>query len=168
MEYVILQPLQTSNEKSNISLIQRKFEITPEEEALILHEAAGPYAGFIIKKMMPLYMQHRMINFDKSDLAFKLKVFVKHATKPEMQEELRTLQFWFTTSSEKERMNFSNSFFHNLFKGDEFPRDYFNFLLKCMQIFKALKGIGMLQVEIEQIGQPQPLTSQCKSMFFFA
>ena len=86
MEYIILQPLQTNNEKLNISIIQRKHEISKEEENLILHEAGGAFAGFIIKKMMPIHLQQRLLNFDKSDLAFKLNVFMKHATKPEMQQ----------------------------------------------------------------------------------
>ena len=58
-------------------------------------------------------------------------------------------------------MNYSNSFFYNLFKGDNFPKDYFNFLLKVMQIFKALKPIMQLKVEIEQIGVAENMGSQC-------
>jgi hypothetical protein len=163
MEYILLQPLQTKSEKLNVSVIERKYELSKEEEGLILHEAGGPFAGFIVKKMMPIAMQQtRLVNPDKSDLSFKLKVYMRHASRPEMQQEQRTLQFWFSTESERERMNYSNSFFHNLFKGENFPKDYFNFLLKVMQIFKALKPIVQLRVEIEQVGQAQPLNSKCK------
>ena len=86
MEYIILQPLQTNNEKLNVSIVQRKAELTREEESLILHEAEGPFAGFIIKKMMPIELQQRLLSFDKSDLSFKLNMFMKHATRPEMQQ----------------------------------------------------------------------------------
>jgi hypothetical protein len=163
MEYILLQPLQTNSDKLNVSVIERKFELSKEEESLILHEAGGPFAGFIVKKMMPVSMQQRLlINQTKSDLSFKLNVYVKHASKPEMQQEQRTLQFWFSPITENERLNYSNSFFHNLFKGDNFPKDYFNFLLKVMQIFKALKPIMQLRVEIEKVVQSQPLSSKCK------
>lgn len=185
MEFIILQPLQTNKKDLNTSLIQRKFEITPEEESLILHEAGGPYSGFVVKKIIPLGSQQQALNLDKCDLSFKLNVFMKHATLPEMQQvfeenlfhnkfiqfylikkktvkEQRVLQFWFSTDSAKDRMTCSNSFFHNLFKGDNFPKDYFMFLLKIMQIFKVLKPIRQLKIEIEKVGSPQPLGSQCK------
>lgn len=61
-------------------------------------------------------------------------------------------------------MTCSNSFFHNLFKGDNFPKDYFMFLLKVMQIFKALKSISQLKIDFEKIGLPQPI--QATSMKF--
>ena len=64
-------------------------------------------------------------------------------------------------------MTCSNSFFHNLFKGDNFPKDYFMFLLKVMQIFKALKPISLLKIEIEKIGAPQPLSTPSKLLVFF-
>jgi hypothetical protein len=59
-------------------------------------------------------------------------------------------------------MTCSNSFFHNLFKGDNFPKDYFMFLLRVMQIFKALKSLGQLKIEIEKIGPAQPVNSPSK------
>ena len=51
----------------------------------------------------------------------------------------------------------TTSFFHNLYKGDGFPKDYFEFLLKVMQIFKALKQVRQLKIEILQIGDAQPV-----------
>jgi hypothetical protein len=56
-------------------------------------------------------------------------------------------------------MTYSNSFFHNLFKGDNFPKDYFMFLLKVMQIFKALKAISQLKIEFIKVGSPQPIAA---------
>lgn len=165
MEYIILQPLQTNNDKLNVSIIQRKQEITAEEESLILHEAGGPFAGFIIKKMLPVSLQARYLgNFEQSDLSFKLNTFMKHATKTnEYTHEQRTLQFWFAPVTERDRMNYSNSFFHNLFKGDNFPKDYFNFLLRVMQIFKALKPIMQLRVEIENLGSSESILNGSQS-----
>ena len=72
------------------------------------------------------------------------------------------IEFWFSTQSESERMTCSNSFFHNLFKGDNFPKDYFMFLLRVMQIFKALKSLGQLKIEIEKISPAQPVNSPSK------
>lgn len=153
MEFILLQPLQTEDtDRLNVSLIERKKELTAEEEALIIHEASGPYSGFIIKKVLPFNVQ-----LEKCHLSFKLKVYMRQSGQKNMQHEQRTLQFWFSTQSQKDRMTCSNSFFHNLFKGDNFPKDYFMFLLRVMQIFKALKPISLLKIDIEKIGAPQPL-----------
>jgi hypothetical protein len=135
MEYIILQPIQTNNEKLNVSIIERKYQLSREEESLILHEAGGPFAGFIIKKMIPNSMHIKTVDTEKAHLYFKLNVYVKHANKPDIQQEQRTIQFWFSTESSNQRLTYSNSFFHNLFKGDNFPRDYFNFLLKGGSFF---------------------------------
>lgn len=85
-----------------------------------------------------------------------------------LKKEQRVLQFWFSTQSQSDRMTWSNSFFHNLLKGD-FPKDYFMFLLKIMQIVKGLKGISHLKIEIEKLGIPQPVEIKCKfsNMFMF-
>lgn len=157
MEYIILQPLQAKFDNLNVSLIERKYSITADEEKLILHEAGGPFSGFIVKKVLPIAMQP--VNQKKSDVSFKLNVFMRHSNHSEMQQEQRTIEFWFATQSESERMTCSNSFFHNLFKGDNFPKDYFMFLLRVMQIFKALKSLSQLKIEIEKIGTPKPLDS---------
>jgi hypothetical protein len=161
MEFILLQPLQTDHpDRLNVSLIERKTSLTIEEEKLIIHEAGGPYAGFIIKKILPFNVE-----LEKCHLSFKLKVYVQDKTgsksgQTNMQHEQRTLRFWFSTESLKDRMTCSNSFFHNLFKGENFPKDYFAFLLKVMQIFKALKPISLLKIDIEKLGSPQPLKKQ--------
>ena len=85
-----------------------------------------------------------------------------------IKKEARIIEFWFSTQSESERMTCSNSFFHNLFKGDNFPKDYFMFLLRVMQIFKALKSLSQLKIEIEKIGQPKPLNSPSKSNYLYS
>ena len=64
-------------------------------------------------------------------------------------------------------MTYSNSFFHNLFKGDNFPKDYFMFLLKVMQIFKALKAIAQLKIEFIKVGGPQPITAPSNQLVAF-
>lgn len=71
------------------------------------------------------------------------------------------LEFWFATPSHADRMTCSNSFFHNLLKGD-FPKDYFLFLLKIMQIVKGLKGISRLKIEIEKLGDPSSIETRCQ------
>jgi hypothetical protein len=168
MEYILLQPLQTNNPSLNVSLVERKYELTTDEKKLILHEASGAYSGFVVKKILPLHLQTQSMRDKKCDLTFKLNVYMKNTSRSEMQHEVRTIQFWFATNSEKERMTYSNSFFHNLFKGDNFPKDYFMFLLRIMQIFKALKAIQQLKIEIEQTGQTQPPSSPSKYSFLFS
>lgn len=86
MEYIILQPLATNNQDLNVSLIERKATITQEEENLILHEADGAYSGFIVKKMLPAHLQTFEMRNENGDVSFKLNVFMKHATNPEMQQ----------------------------------------------------------------------------------
>lgn len=83
MEFIILQPLQTNNANLNTSLIERKSQLTQDEENLILHEAGGPFSGFIVKKIQPLDFQQFS---DKSDLSFKLNVYMKHTVLPGMQQ----------------------------------------------------------------------------------
>lgn len=86
MEYIILQPLESAEASKNISLVERKNEITEYEQSLILHESGGPFAGFIVKKAMPLNVQTRLIQLTKCDLSFKLKVLMKNANQPMFQE----------------------------------------------------------------------------------
>ena len=88
MEYIILQPLQTKSDKLNVSIIERKINISPEEEKLILHEAGGAYSGFIVKKILPTNNQPSFYTSEKGDSSFKLNVFMRHATNPEMQQVL--------------------------------------------------------------------------------
>ncbi|RMZ95820.1 hypothetical protein BpHYR1_017278 [Brachionus plicatilis] len=163
MEYIVLEPLVSKNTGLNLSIIERKTKITAEEEKLILHEAEGSFTGFIVKKPMPLLIQESLLNFRKSDLSFKLKVLMKHLTLAQEQQEQRVLTFWFINADKKEHLNCSNMFFRNLFKQD-FPRDYFSFLLRIMQIIKVVKSISRVKVEIEKIGSPKPLGSQFLSI----
>ncbi|CAF0740040.1 unnamed protein product [Brachionus calyciflorus] len=160
MEYIVLEPLQCEKQTQNVSIVERKFEITPEEQKLLIHEAEGPFTGFIVKKAIPIHLPKKIQNMNKFDLSFKLKILMKHATLPQVQQEKRELKFWFMTKDEKERIKMANMFFKNLFKGDDFPKDYFLFLLRIMQIVKALKPIARIKIEIEKIGEPQPLGSQ--------
>ena len=166
MDYIVLEPLQSEQSALNVSVIERKFDISPEEHKLLLHEAEGPFAGFIVKKALPIQLQNKLVNLQKSDFSFKLKVLMKHASLPEVQQEQRVFKFWFLTNDEKERVKCSNIFFRNLYKGDDFPKDYFAFLLRCMQIIKALKPIAKIRIEIEKIGDPQPLGFQSKVILF--
>lgn len=162
MEYIVLEPLISKNPSQNQSIIERKTKLTPEEEQLIIHEGEGLFTGFIVKKCpMSLQMQESLLNFRKFDLSFKLKILMKHQSLDQEQQEQRVLKIWFINNDKKEHLNCSNMFFRNLFKQD-FPRDYFSFLLRIMQLIKVFKYITRVKVEIEKIGQPQPLGSQCK------
>lgn len=86
MEYIVLQPLESADPNKNISLIERKNEINEYEQSLILHESGGPFAGFIVKKAMPIQLQARFINLTKSDMSSKIKVLMKNANQPMFQE----------------------------------------------------------------------------------
>ena len=156
MEFILLQPLQTANKNLNVSLIERKYKITSDEESLILHEAdAGPYNGFVIKKILPTHLQQPINAMPSCHLMFKLTAFMRNLAKNEVQREQRTLEFWFGTNVESERFDCSNAFFRSLFETDNFPKDYFMFLLRIMLIVKELKPISSLKVSIEKIGEPQ-------------
>ena len=173
MEFIILQPLQTNSKDLNVSLIQRRHELTADEESSILHEGDGQYEGFVIKKSLPQHMQ-ASLNLAPCHLLCKLKLYMKHATNSETRhvrsqppliatplihpvsglffgvfsfffKERRTLQFWFSASSEKERSDCYNTFLRSLLKPDNFPKDYFTFLLKIMLIFKELKATTSAQ-----------------------
>ena len=93
MEYIILQPLQTKSDKLNVSIIERKTNISLEEEKLILHEAGGTYSGFIVKKILPLNLQSSSFTSEKGDSSFKLNVFMRHSTNPEMQQVILFFKF---------------------------------------------------------------------------
>lgn len=154
MEYILLQPLQTANKNLNVSLIERKYKITSDEEKLILHEADdGAYNGFVVKKLLPLQSQQSIPT--TSHLMFKLTAFMRNVAKNEVQRELRTLEFGFGTNVEREQFDCSNAFFRSLFETDNFPKDYFMFLLRIMLIVKELKPISFLKVSIEKVGEPQ-------------
>jgi hypothetical protein len=42
---------------------------------------------------------------------------------------------------------------------NEFPKDYFTFILLLMQMVKGFKPIDSLKVEIEKTGAPMPIGS---------
>ena len=94
MEFILLQPLQTDDpDRLNVSLIERKRELTDDEEALIIHEAAGPYSGFIIKKILPFNVE-----LEKCHLSFKLKVFMRQSGQTNMQHVTFLSQIYFSIS----------------------------------------------------------------------
>ncbi len=66
----------------NITLIERKTELTLEEENGILHKAGGPYAGFVINKP-PL---HAVEELETCHLSFKLNVYMKHVELEQIQQ----------------------------------------------------------------------------------
>lgn len=82
-------------------------------------------------------------------------------------QEIRILEFWFASTSHSDRMTCSNSFFHNLLKGD-FPKDYFLFLLKIMQIVKGLRGIIRLKIDIERLGDPTSVETRCQCVYILS
>jgi hypothetical protein len=90
MEYILLQPLQTNNPNLNVSLVERRYDLTPEEEAHILHEAGGPFAGFVIKKIIPKHLAPKL---SKCDVSFKLNVFMKHSNHSDMQQVSKFILF---------------------------------------------------------------------------
>ncbi len=75
---------------------------------------------------------------------------------------MRSLKFWFYESSEEEQMGYSHDFFRILFRNDNFPKDYFTFVLRLMQLIKAFTPIKQLKLEIEKVGQPLPVGSTSK------
>lgn len=86
MEYIILQPLESIDINKNISLIERKTDLTEFEQSLVIHESGGPFAGFIVKKSMPIDLQNQVLRLSKSDMTSKIKVLMKSANQPLFQE----------------------------------------------------------------------------------
>jgi hypothetical protein len=56
-------------------------------------------------------------------------------------------------------MSYSHDFFRILFRNDNFPKDYFTFVLRLMQLLKAFTPIRQLKLEIEKVGTPLPVGS---------
>ncbi len=55
-------------------------------------------------------------------------------------------------------MSYSHNFFQILFR-DNFPKDYFTFILRLMQLLRAFSPIKKLKLDIATIGTPLPLGS---------
>lgn len=58
-------------------------------------------------------------------------------------------------------MGYSHNFFQILFR-DNFPKDYFTFILRLMQLLRAFAPIKKIKLEIQTIGTPLPLGSPSK------
>lgn len=150
------------SDKLNVTLIERKLqnELTSEDEASILHRAGGPFTGFIINKLASKEL-NASLSREPCHLSFKLNVYMRRSSNSEIQQETRCLEFWFIPSTEEERMSYSHNFFQILFR-DNFPKDYFTFILRLMQLLRAFSPIKKLKLDIATIGTPLPLGSPIK------
>lgn len=140
-----------------ITLIERKATLTQDEERSVLHAAGGKFAGFVVNNYSP----ERIAAFRAPHFSFKFNVFVRNTASQQMQQETRTIQFIFCDSSEDDRIKYCDEFFRIMFK-NEFPKDYFTFILLLMQMIKGFKPIDSLKVEIEKTGALMPIGSPTK------
>jgi hypothetical protein len=81
MEYIVMTPLLQSK-TLNVTLIERKSEISDDEERGILHKAGGQYTGFIVNKSL----LQPIDELEPCQLSFKLNVYMKHAQLDEIQQ----------------------------------------------------------------------------------
>ncbi|CAF0973880.1 unnamed protein product [Rotaria magnacalcarata] len=144
-EYVVLIPLQKTA-ILNIVLIERRRvgDITDKN---ILHIGSGRNVDFIIyKNSLPVESDN-----EPSQFSSQFKVFMMDKRTQELNQENRILRFWFHSLEQNQCLYDANELIHALFKSDEFPRDYFSFIKRLMELLRMFTRIRKIELEIQTL-----------------
>ncbi|CAF3180281.1 unnamed protein product [Rotaria socialis] len=142
-EYIVLIPLQKTSTINKISIERR--DIVDIKDKNILHIGGGSNVDFIIYKNCPLMQQDNEL----APCSSEFKVFMIDKQTEKLHQENRILHFWFYNLTKQQSIDHTNEFLSRLFKADEFPRDYFSFIKRLMELLRLFSSIRKLQLEIQ-------------------
>ncbi|CAF4221574.1 unnamed protein product [Rotaria socialis] len=144
-EYVVLIPLQKTA-ILNIVLIERR-RVSDITDKNILHIGSGRNVDFIIyKNSLPVQSDN-----EPSQFSSQFKVFMMDKRTQELNQENRILRFWFYSLEQNQCLYDANELLRALFKSDEFPRDYFSFIKRLMELLRMFTRIRKIELEIQTL-----------------
>ena len=132
LEYIVLIPLERTATVNRVSIERRKTIDTTDEN--ILHIGGGPHADLIIYKNNQAGNAHPLLGIEavfslaaqveKEPVHFssQFKVFLTDQKTHQVQQENRTLRFWFFEQEQSTYASETNEFLRALLKAEEFPR----------------------------------------------
>ncbi|CAF0873416.1 unnamed protein product [Adineta steineri] len=146
-EYVVLIPLHKTSTINTVLIERRKVaDITDKN---ILHIGSGRNVDFIIyKNSEPAIRDNEPVQFSS-----QFKVFMTDKQTDEIHQENRTLRLWFYNLTQNQCLSDAHEFIRSLFKSDEFPRDYFSFIKRLMELLRMFTRIRKIELEIQTINQ---------------
>ncbi|CAF1022702.1 unnamed protein product [Rotaria sordida] len=146
-EYVILIPLQKTS-TINIVLIERR-KVNDITDKNILHIGSGRNVDFIIyKNSLPAQPDNEPVQFSS-----QFKVFMIDKKTQELHQENRILRLWFYSLTQNQCLYDANELIRLLFKSDEFPRDYFSFIKRLMELLRMFTRIRKIELEIQTLNE---------------
>ncbi|CAF2675522.1 unnamed protein product [Rotaria sp. Silwood2] len=146
-EYVVLIPLEKTSTLNIVSIERRKVaDITDKN---ILHIGSGRNVDFIIyKNSQPARSDNEPVQFSS-----QFKVFMTDKKTQELHQENRTLRLWFYSLTQNQCLYDANELIRSLFKSDEFPRDYFSFIKRLMELLRMFTRIRKIELEIQTLNE---------------
>jgi len=78
-------------------------------------------------------------------------VFVKDKKTQNLHQENRILRLWFFKPNQDDSLRDGHEFIRTLFKSDEFPKDYFSFIKRLMELLRKYTKIRKIELEIQTI-----------------
>ncbi|CAF0984238.1 unnamed protein product [Adineta steineri] len=144
-EYIVLIPLQKTS-TVNIVSIERQ-NLVDKTDKNILHIGSGLNDDFIIyKNSQSVQEENEPVEFSS-----RFKVFMIDKQTKKIHQENRILHFWFYDLQTDECVNETNEFMRVLLKSNEFPRDYFSFIKRLMELLRTFSIIRKIQLEIQTL-----------------
>ncbi|CAF4084971.1 unnamed protein product, partial [Rotaria sordida] len=145
-EYIVLIPLKKTSTINKVSIERRYIDDTTDKN--ILYIGNGTNVDFIIYKNAQLIVQDN----ESHQFSTQFKVFMIDKQTKKLHQENRTLYFWFNNHfKQNQYVNDTNEFLRTLFKSNEFPRDYFSFIKRLMELLRLFSNIRKLELEIQTL-----------------
>ncbi|CAF1010450.1 unnamed protein product [Rotaria sordida] len=146
-EYVILIPLEKTSTINIVSIERRKVNDITDKN--ILHIGSGRNVDFIIyKNSLPAQPDNEPVQFSS-----QFKVFMIDKKTQELHQENRILRLWFYSLTQNQCLYDANELIRLLFKSDEFPRDYFSFIKRLMELLRMFTRIRKIELEIQTLNE---------------
>ncbi|CAF1677367.1 unnamed protein product [Adineta ricciae] len=148
-DYIVLIPLQKTS-TINVASIERQTNVDPTDKN-ILHIGSGNNIDFIIYKNADSAQDEN----EPVGYTTQFKVFMTDKQTKGVHQENRVLHFWFYDQNDEEYSDDVNEFMRGLFKSSEFPRDYFLFIKRLMELLRRFAMIRKIQLEIHTLTDQQ-------------
>ncbi|CAF3028040.1 unnamed protein product [Rotaria sp. Silwood2] len=145
-EYIVLIPLQKTSTINKVSIERRNIDDTTDKN--ILYIGNGSNVDFIIYKNAQLIQDDN----ESNQFSTQFKVFMIDKQTKKLHQENRTINFWFNNHfGQNQYADDTNEFLRILFKSDEFPRDYFSFIKRLMELLRLFSSIRKLELQIQTL-----------------
>jgi len=133
----------TPSKRGNTTVL-RIDRVTQVDESAVYHQGQGANSGLIINEQ-----RSNSDDLEPAQLQLEFKCWLLNSVTGDKVPESRQLKFWFKDEANYlDKVTLSYEFFRELVQPDNFPRDYLNFVKKCMKqlqspMFSLLKRIDV-------------------------